>query len=104
LAEAAGVGDRFDFDDLPVRYCEAENHEEPSAWNYDHADFAVDEGWLRCTGSALCSAAGYVGCGADLAWRPEVRRRDRSGVPRLTLGPDRWRCYDLVEARCCGRR
>jgi hypothetical protein len=35
MAEALGVGNRVDFDDLPARDLEAEDHQEPSTRNHD---------------------------------------------------------------------
>lgn len=62
MAEAGGVGDCFDFDDLSVVDGETRDHEESPAWRYDDSDLTVDENRPRCTGSGPCFAMGYCGC------------------------------------------
>jgi hypothetical protein len=66
VAEALGVGDCFDFDDLSVCDGEAKHHEEASAWGYDDSDFAIYESRLGCACTAFDSTIGYGCCAADL--------------------------------------
>jgi alkylhydroperoxidase family enzyme len=43
LTKTLAVADRFHPDDLSVRDCEFQNHQQLSARSHDDADFAVDE-------------------------------------------------------------
>jgi hypothetical protein len=58
LTKTIAIGDRFHLDDLSVRHCEFQNHQQLSARSHDDADFAVDECGLSRASACFDRALG----------------------------------------------